>query len=172
MSVALVGSNLLTFFGIWRNLLAFVEPVFSLGKPAVIKVMPNSSSSVGIEVKGSFVDNIYYHQPVYIEMPVTSEKYIIRAKAYISDGKVNYPVKIANNSNWVAGNDDCYYLSSLALGGENISLANGVILPKFNNKQESTYTLIISIESLHEDTDYENIWTLPDNFNLVQVVQD
>ena len=172
LSIALLGTNLLSFLGIWRNLIPAVEPMFVLGRQANFEIELNSSSSIAFEFKGSAVNDTYYNQPIFAEMPVTENQYVLRAKAVVNTGQYNAFAQIASDSNWMQGQDGYYYFTMYALGGEKICLSNGIVLPKLNTLQDKTYSLIVTVESLQTSEDFQNIWQLPQDFKIVNIVQD
>lgn len=172
LSVLLVGTNLMSFLGAWKNLIASPEPVFALGKQATIEVNLNQSSSIAFNFKGSAVMGTVYNHLIYVSMPVTSQRYLLRAKAVINTGETNYVATIANDSNWVQGDDGYCYLSVYALGGQTFSLSNAIVMPDIVTVQDKSYNLIITVESLSENVDFENIWSLPENFVIRDIVND
>lgn len=172
LSILLVGTNLLSFLGVWRNLFPSLQPMFVLGKQANIEVELNSSSSVAFEFKGSAVTGTYYNQLLFANMPITSEKYLLRAKAVINTGQTNVFAQIASDSTWIQGDDGYYYFTLYALGGQTISISNGLVLPLINTIQDKTYSLIVTVESLSASVNYQNIWDLPEDFKINDIVED
>lgn len=166
LSLALVGTNLLTYFGIWQKIIPETSPIFPLGKQATIDISLNSANALSFNFKGSAVNGVFYNQVVSLKMPITQNKFLIRAKAGVDTERAQYPCQIANDSNWIVGEDGYYYLSSFAISGQKINLANGIILPKFEANQQKAYTLTFVVESLQADFDYYNIWNLPQDFQL------
>ena len=172
LSIALIGTNLMSFLGAWKNLLQFVQPINVLGKQSTIQATLNGANAMSFEFKGSSVMDTYYNHLTFVNMPITEKRFVLRARASVNTGQISYNAKIASDSNWIEGEQGYFYLTTYALGGQTIGLSNGIIMPKIETKQDKTYSLVITIESLQEDFDFKQIWQTPENFQILQTVQD
>ena len=172
LSILLVGTNVMSFAGAWKNLLVSAEPVFALGKQATINVNLNQSSSLAFNFKGSAVMGTVYNHLIYVSMPVTSQRYVLRAKAVVTTGQVSYNATIASDSNWILADDGYCYLTVYALGGQTFGLSNAIKMPDINTIQDKSYNLIVTVESLSENVDFANIWELPDDFVIRDITLD
>lgn len=172
LSALLIASNLFSYFGIWQKLVPDTNPVFLLGKATTLDAKLNQANAVSFTLKGSAVTNVFYQHPISLQMPTTTQKYIVRAKMQLETGANQISIQIATDSNWIQGEDGYAYLNSAVGSGQNVLIANGYVLPEFEADQNKTYNLCLIVETLAQSTNYAEIWTLPRNFVLLEPTLD
>ena len=163
LSALLIASNLFSYFGIWQKLVPDTNPVFLLGKATTLDAKLNQATAV---------TNVFYQHPISLQMPTTTQKYIVRAKMQLETGANQISIQIATDSNWIQGEDGYAYLNSAVGSGQNVLIANGYVLPEFEADQNKTYNLCLIVETLAQSTNYAEIWTLPQNFVLLEPTLD
>lgn len=172
LSTLLIASNLFSYFGIWQKLIPDTNPVFLPGKVTTLDAKLNQANAVSFTLKGSAVTDVFYQHPISFQMPTTTQKYVVRAKMQLDTGASQIQIQIATDSNWTQGEDGYVYLNNTVGSGQKVLISNGYILPEFEADQTKTYNLCMIVETLAQSTNYAEIWTLPQNFVLLEPTLD
>lgn len=163
----LIGTNVFAYSGVWFKLLPNTNPIYTLGKTATVDLLPNSSNTAAFTFKGAAIRGVYYQHPIMAQMTVTSQNFVVRAKMTVQTESQQIPVQIATDSNWIVGDDGYAYFENLVTGGQKILVANGYVLPDFCADQSKSYNLCLIVETLEQNTDFDKIWSLPQDFELL-----
>lgn len=168
----LILTNLFAYFGVLQKILPTTTPAFVLGQSATIDAKENSSNAICFSFNGSAVTGIFYQHPIFVKIPVTDEKLLIRAKMQIQTEQGERFVQIATDTNWTQGQDGYVYFDNFAQSGQNILLSNGYVLPNFVSDQHKSYNLCVIVETLSESTNFKEIWALPQDFEIIDQTTD
>ena len=134
-----------------------------VGTPIMIEVNENSSASRPLFFHGSVLPNFEVRQDVNVLLSASSAPAVVRGKVFMYDefGKI-IPITAKTASSWVQKADGYYYSSDVLVPNLTLDFLEGFITPSsdYNLNSSNLYALVISFETLPENSNFEEIWKI------------
>lgn len=163
LSILLVGSLYLFFDNPYLNNIPASTGIKPLGEIVNLSVEDNGSASETVYFYGSVLPNFVVQQEVNVILKSNQQNAKARAKIFLfNDENKVINIEAESTQDWVRGEDNYYYYQSTLTPNSISKVFKGIKIPDIdcNLSSSNIYNIIITVETLPENTDYESIWKL------------